>query len=506
MGIFDSKKKDTNTNRTKGFYFGAPEAEAENVKDHNLTDYFEDFLEILDNLEKEKFIFIGRKGVGKSAITKFIKDKSDQSKDSFASILRLSDFESEKNIQSNGSENNDDLQLFEWLILINIVKLVVKNKCGIYTTEFTKLQKFLDNNSGVVHVDKFQIDEGFKKSGGEINFGVLTHSFGGVFKKYFDVKVTKAPYYKLIPPLKEIVKVILDYDVNKETEFWLLFDDLDINFNIYSEVDKRRVMELIRLAKNYNNEIFIKNKAKILVFLRDDVREKLIAEYADSAKIFNSYEISINWYNQSQNENEIALKKLVNKRIELNFKNKNIPYNSNDPWCTLFTNDNFNPNGYPRKTSFKYILDFSFYRPRDIITILNVAVEQNVQYPISQYDLKIILQKYIERNINEIKSELSLYFNEQEKSKLFNTLFRYISDYPIKSYNQVLDKIKTLGFSMEPDLILDILISYSFLVPSNANGDLFFNYRESVDLNKMKKEELFINLPKSIYHYYKQIN
>jgi len=151
-------------------------------------------------------------------------------------------------------------------------------------------------------------------------------------------------------------------------------------------------------------------------------------------------------------------------------------------------------------------LDFSFYRPRDIITILNVASELNVQYPISQYDLKIILQKYIERNINEIKSELSLYFNEQEKKQLFNTLFRYISEYPIKSYEQVVNKIKTLRFPMEPELTLDILISYSFLVPSNVNGDLFFNYRESVELNKLKKEELFINLPKSIYHYYRQIN
>jgi len=500
MGIFDSTKKNTNTKTTKGFYFGAPEAEAENVKEHNLTDYFEDFLDILDNLKMGKFIFIGRKGVGKSAISKFIKDKSDKSDNSFASILRLSDFETEKKIQINSNEVSNDTLLFEWLILINVVKLVVKNKCGIYTGEFTKLQKFIDNNSGTVHVDKFQIEEGFEKSGGEINFGVLTHSFGGVFKKYFDVKVTKAPYYKLIPPLKEIVKIILDYDINKETEFWLLFDDLDINFNIYSENDKKRVMELIRLAKNYNNEIFAQNKATILIFLRDDVREKLISEYTDSAKIFNSYEIIINWYNQAKDENKIALKRLVNKRIELNFKNKNIEYDTSDPWNSLFS-DNIS-----QKSSFKYILDFSFYRPRDIITILNITSEQGVLYPISQYDLKIILQKYIERNINEIKSELSLLFNEQEKNKLFTSLFRYISDYPIKSYQQIIDYIKTLGFSMQPEIVIDILISYSFLIPSNSTGELFFNYRESIELNKIKKEELNINLPKCIYHYYRQIS
>lgn len=510
MGIFDSKKKtQQDSNTTKGFYFGAPEAEAENVNEHNLTDYFEDYLEIMENLEVGKFIFVGRKGVGKSAITKFIKDTSEKSNNSLATILRLSDFEVEKTIQSNNEDINKDILLFEWLILVNIVKLVVKNKRGEYTVEFTKLQKFLDNNSGIVHIDKFQIDEGFKKSGGEINFGVLTHSFGGVFKKYFDVKVTKAPFYKLIPPLKEIVKIILDYPVNKKTEFWLLFDDLDINFNIYSESDKRKVMELIRLAKLYNNEVFINNKAKILIFLRDDIRDKLISEYTDSAKIFNSYEILINWYNHfesTQDENRIALKKMVNKRIELNYKNKNIHYSKEDPWFSLFTDDNYNPNGYPKKSSFKYIIDFTYYRPRDIITILNITSELGVSYPISQNNIKLILQKYIARNINEIKSELNLFFNEDDKEKLFVTLFKYMSDYPAKSYNQVLTKINGLNFKLKSETIIEILISYSFFVPSNSNGDLYFNYRENIELDKMKKEELLINLHKNIYHFYKQIN
>ena len=172
-----------------------------------------------------------------------------------------------------------------------------KNKIKYSQKEFLKLQKFLDNNSGIVDVDKFQIDEAFKKTGGEVSFGVLTHAFGGVFKKYFDVKVTKAPFYKLIPPLKEIVKIILDYPVNKDTEFWLLFDDLDVNFNVFCNEDKQKVWELVRLAKSYNNEVFIGNKAKILIFMRDDIRNELIANFPDSAKIFNSYEIIINWYN-----------------------------------------------------------------------------------------------------------------------------------------------------------------------------------------------------------------
>lgn len=508
MGIFDSKSKINSPKSTKGFYFGAPEAEAENMIGYKLTDYFEDYLDILDNLEVGKFIFVGRKGVGKSAIAKFIKDKSDCSDNSFATILRINDFETEKRIQTDEEGFKKDILLFEWLILVNIVKLVVKNECGTYTTEFAKLQKFLDNNAGIIAVDKFQIDEGFKKSGGEINFGVLTHAFGGVFKKYFDVKVTKAPFYKIIPALKEIVKIILDFPVNKESEFWLLFDDLDINFNIFEKTDKQKVMELMRLSKTYNNEVFINNKAKILIFIRDDIRNELISEYSDSAKIFNSYEIPINWYNHlnsTLDEKRIALKRMINKRIEVNFKNRNIEI-SDDPWYTLFSSENFNNNAYQRKSSFKYIIDFTFYRPRDLITILNTVSEVGLEYPINLSNTKLILNKYIDKNINEIKSELSLHFTETEKDYLFNTLFQYIIDFPVKSYNQVLSKIEKLKFKSGGETVMCILISYSLLIPQNADGELYFNYRESKELDQIKKEDLNITLPKCIYHYYRQIN
>lgn len=503
MGIFDTEKNSSSSNSTKGFYFGAPEAEAENKCGYRLTDYFDDYLDILRHLENGKFIFVGRKGVGKSAISKFIQDKSDATDNSFAKLLRLSDFMSEKSVQS---DTDKDSLLFEWLILVNLVKLIVKNKCGTYTYEYDRLQKFLDKNAGVVEVDKFQIVEGNKREGFEVNIGMLAHTFGGVFNKYFDLKVTKAPFYKIIQPLKEIVKIILDYEVNKSKEFWLLFDDLDVNFNIYNESDKLKVMELIRIARNYNNEIFAANKAKILIFLRDDVRKKIITEYPDSAKIFNSYEIPINWFNYTESlgdENKTALKRMINKRIELNFKNREIECGL-DPWYSLFNSDNYSQNIY-RKSSFKYILDFTFYRPRDIITVLNVVSDIGFKYPIVRSDVKTIIEIYIKKNIDEIKSELSLFFNETDKERLFTSLFKYLSDYPRIPYRVLIDKIEKLKFNIDSKTVFDLLLAYSFIVPLNSSGDYLYNYRESSDFDKIKKEDLFFNLPKNIFHYYKPI-
>ena len=66
MRLF-SKQKVKKDITTKDFYFGFPEAEGENKKGQSLTDYFEDYLDIISELDKGRFLFIGRKGVGKSA-------------------------------------------------------------------------------------------------------------------------------------------------------------------------------------------------------------------------------------------------------------------------------------------------------------------------------------------------------------------------------------------------------------------------------------------------------
>ena len=160
MGILDNITKNTANYSTKSFYFGMPEAEGENRDKYKLSDYFEDYLEILSELKKGKFIFTGRKGSGKTAIAKYIKDQSDQAKDSHAVLLRLKDFDLERAVQVSGNsgEGKDSL-LFEWLILVNIVKLIVKNECGEYTTEYNQLRKFVEKNTGSSAIDKFEVSE-----------------------------------------------------------------------------------------------------------------------------------------------------------------------------------------------------------------------------------------------------------------------------------------------------------------------------------------------------------
>jgi hypothetical protein len=506
MGILKNIRKANSNNTTRGFYFGAPEAEAENNDGSCLTDYFEDYLDILQELDHGRFIFCGRKGVGKSAIAKYIKDTSDKESESFAKILKINDFELEKFIQFSEKTGDKEKLIFEWLILVNIIKLIVSHNCGIYTKEYSKLNKFLNVNAGIVNIDCYQVTEMYKNTGGEVNFQVLKHVFGGIIKQYFQTKLDKAPFYKLILPLKQILKKILDYQVNKDLEFWLMFDDLDINFNVKNEHDNDKIMQLIRVTKDYNNDIFKNNKAKILIFLRDDIRNNLISKYPDSSKIFNSYEIMIEWYSQSynaeQNEMQIPLRRLVNKRIAKNFEKNNIKYGT-DPWNNLFE-DGFEVYNYGHKKSFKYILDFTLYRPRDLITILNCISKENINYPIGIDSTRHILAKYIEINITELKNELKLHFCETEIGYLFSDIFPFVKQGSKKKMDLV-NKIDTLNFCYDSEKVFEIIATYSLICFKDSKGKLFFNYRDNKELNTIDISTLELTLPKCIYHYYNKL-
>lgn len=504
MGIFDSLKIKSSNTTTSKFYFGSSEAEGENLVNSNLLDYFDDYLSILNKLKQGHFIFTGRKGVGKSAIAKYIKDSSDLSQESFATLLKIGDYELENYIQETELQESKEKLIFEWLILVNLVKLIVRNDCGSYTKEFNKLKRFLDINSGIIDIDKRQFIVGEKNKGGEVNFSVLKHAFGGVFKHYFRSSVNKAPFYKLISPLKDVVKIILNYPINKNREFWLLFDDLDINYKASDESSNKKIIELIRVCKEYNNNIFKDNNAKIIIFIRDDIRDFIVSKYADSAKIFNSYETLINWYSHSKNivnENELPLKKLIDKRIKIGFEKSNSPINTQSPWASLFKSSYIN-----NKTSFKYILDFTFYRPRDIITFLKKVSDEDCTYPIEDWMLKQILAKYIKANILEIKSELNLFFSSNEINTIFENLFPYVIKNQDLIKSDLILKIEQLGIGISSENTLNLLLKYSLIIIKDNKGNLYFDYRDDTDITNLNESECFYTLPKCIYHYYNKIS
>lgn len=510
MGLREKIKKDKGQITTKDLYFGALEAEGENVEGHRLTDYFEDYLKVLDSLEFDKFIFVGRKGMGKSAIAKYIKDSSDDKslEDSYASLIKMGDCDLHNLIQGSAEDIADmHKYIFEWLILVRIVQLIVQNDHGKLTVEYDKMRKFLEINSGMVNIDQLQFVSGAKNKGVEVTIGGVKHIFGGVLKKYIATNVDKAPFYKVIPALKEIVKIMLDYPVNKDKEFWVLFDDLDKDFSIKSDKDLDKVRDLLRVARDYNTTVFKDNNASVLIFIRDDIRDKLKGDSNDTSKILGSYEVDLDWYDHnlytSNNLNEVPLKKLVDTRIEKNFSRLNIEY-SGDPWdylIPIFVSSQ----GYGgKKSSFKYLLDFTFYRPRDLMAFLLTLTKNEFRIPLDKRSFRLAILNYIGELVSEIKSELRITLEKEEINILFDKVLYEISRNQNMSYLDLKELVNKEIDKVPSDEIIDLLFNYSLIVFNDEN-DYYYKYRKNFNLKYFNKEEMNISLPKAIYHNYKNL-
>jgi hypothetical protein len=136
-----------------------------------------------------------------------------------------------------------------------------------------------------------------------------------------------------------VIKLLTD-TVYHDNDYCLIFDDLDIGFKESDINSIENLTNVLRIAKDYNIDFFGKNglKVKIIILLRDDLKRIIVKNNADTAKIFSSYEIPLIWYeheNFKNNENAVALKQLINKRIEVNFRNNDMPFYENDPWSSL---------------------------------------------------------------------------------------------------------------------------------------------------------------------------
>lgn len=281
MGIFDKflQKKNNdlsleNKRTTKGFYIGVAEAEGEaNNSEITLSEVFEDFLDAIKQINNEKFIILGRKGSGKSAIGEYILSLADSDANIFAKFIRKTDIDIEQIVQIGLSEGYPIEQelLFKWIILTQLLDLITQNQNLQKIKDIVNLRKFIEKNRGFIDIRKNEIKEIIHERGTSVNLEYFKRFYTAAFNKKISIKEEKAHFFKLIPYLEETIIRILTNDI--DNNYILLFDDLDIGYYKKSQTNINTLSDLLRIAKYYNNEVFGRNGlcSKIIVLLRNDI-------------------------------------------------------------------------------------------------------------------------------------------------------------------------------------------------------------------------------------------
>ena len=293
--------------KKKGALFiGATEAEAESLPTSkvSLQNVYEDHHDLFNELTNEKFILVGRKGSGKSAFAEYTNAIAKSDANLFCNFIRQDNVSLETLVQLGAQAGTEQTKehLFKWLIYTNVLKLFFSNEAAVMAPKYGLIKEFLKKNSGYIDIDKGEVVELVKKHKFDISIEQFKRFFRGRYNKDIEIKESRAPYYKLLPHLETVVVDILTSKQNIENEnsYVVFFDDLDIGFKSSSQNSVDILVSLLRTAKHVNNNVFAKKgaSAKVIILIRDDIERLLSPLEADIAKLFSSYAVSLNWYQE----------------------------------------------------------------------------------------------------------------------------------------------------------------------------------------------------------------
>lgn len=477
-------------------FLGAPEAEAEALPKSKmpLSKVYEDHHHLLESLRHEKFIICGRKGCGKSAFAEYIAHIASKDANMFCKFIRQGESHLEQIVQIGKNEGHsvERETLYQWLILTNILKLFADNQAIQNNSDYNLLSQFLERSSGYVDIRHSEVKELIRKSGFEVNIEYFKRYLTHKGHRSIEIKQERAPFYKLIPHLKEVLLKILssNEEQNNGNSYILFFDDLDIGFNSRDLESIESITNLLRVSKEINNEFFAKNglDSKVVILLRDDICKVISSHSSDTAKIFGSYATYINWYqdeyHRSNPEAQLNIRKFVNSRILYAFSEEGLPITQEDPWHDL-VEDPFSGNSALeyQKTSFKYILDHTFFRPRDLIQFFSPLQSQTYSFPLGKHEVNQLIGRYCDEIINELKNELSCFYSSEDIQKIFialgsiTTTCKTAPQYAIP-YTEASKQISESGLLIDPRVLLEDLFERSYIGNMAPNGNVFFKHRE----------------------------
>ncbi|MCM1066942.1 MAG: hypothetical protein NC418_05125 [Muribaculaceae bacterium] len=459
---------------SQGLYLGAPEAEVENAQSP-IDNVFEDYTGIIEAVNHGRFLVCGRKGAGKSAYAMYLKGIEDVQEQVFTSIIRRDEFDLEELVNKAGIDNNKYRQvLFEWIILVRLVKIIVNSDIGTTHNDVKALKKFYERNAGHCDIDKYTISEILSEQ--EVNFAPLKSEFG-LFRRLFSAKQVKAPFYKMVLPLRNAVTQVLKMQIFEQAKITIIFDDLDWKFKLTNESDRTMIADLLRTVKLYNTDYLLNTTTKVVVLLREDIWQRLEGEDGTLSKTFASAAHFLKWYTPdlSNDGKQSLLRKLINRRILVGMSRLGVDWSGvEDPW-SKFVVDSIGG-----KKSFKYVLDHTFYLPRDIIAIFKDIGSMNMSIPLGEDDIENLISSFSFVKKSEIGDELAALYTKEQVVEIFESLNEIDSAHD-PDYNTVISILNKHGFDSND---LTNLLNYNLLVPIDpSTNHMFFSYRERIPLN-----------------------
>lgn len=466
--------------------FGGTDADNDDI----LLQAFEDHEAYLDILKFKKFLVIGKKGSGKTAIfKKIITTRAD---DTFSYGHTFSDYPWHfHQQQAKAGIPNDDKFTHSWkyLILISLAKIILNQDNSlpfddVSKDSMTKLESFIVDAYGSRDPDLTQIFNPQKeiklKPHFELNFKFIKAGASAE-------KISVADLPTVIQEVNaQLLKLVLG-SLNPNHKYFIAFDQLDLGFDNKSSDYISRLIGLLLASRDIN--LAAKNsgvKSLVTVFLRDDIYNVL--RFEDKNKITENFMSLIEWDTPRTTK---TLKSLMEKRFSIVVSD--LGAKQNIQWEDVFNEQREMPG---HQSKYDHIKDRTYLRPRDMIKFANsalakfkqrvhgtVANTQDHKEKIDNIDIHNARHEYSEYFLREIEDEVHKHFPDHEK---YLDVLRAIGTWQFdkSTFESTLMEIYPKS-EKTPSEALEELYDYSFIGFYRAGGsgyggsEYVFKYRDS---------------------------
>lgn len=439
-------------------------ADAANYRTRQNKDLFHRFFVLNENLEKllkpNIYFLIGGKGTGKTAFSTYLSNT--EYKNTSAKTIFISETEYEKFVSLRTSKNlmlSDYTSIWKVLLLLLISNQVKERENAINSlknyTQYQRLRDGIDEFYGYAFapeiITAFNVVERSNEAI-EILSKHLTLSSANEKQHSYDGKV----FQNNLLYLERVFKGGIE-KLKLSKNHILFIDGIDIRpKNIPYQEYLDCVKGLAHAVWLLNNDFFggirdSKGRIKVVLLLRPDIFAELGLQNANNKIRDNS--VLLEWKTIYPQYRSSYIFGLADRMLSVQQEPKE-KHEVGDCWDYYFPFKTASE--YGSDDSFVSFLRYSLFRPRDIITLMQIIKDSmiesgNALFPyvkINPFSEASIKSKYSDYLLGEIRDYLLFYHSENDYN-LFLKFFEYLNGKARFSYDEYIDAYEEFGKFIE---------------------------------------------------------
>lgn len=400
--------------------FGAIDADADVL----LRECFQDHPAYVEVKANKKFLVLGRKGSGKTAI--FKKLITERHPSHLALGHSFDDYpwqHHDLQAETGVPEERRYVHSWKYLTLIGLAKVVLNSDQSQPWSDdsaesLAALEDFVVDTYGSRDPDLRQLFSPDK----ELRLkGALRFPFLEVSGER--LRVRELPVH--VQDVNRAVQEHVLRSLNPENQYFVCFDQLDLGFTMTKPEYAQRLIGLVLAARDI---VLAARDAErnlnIVVFLRDDIYQDL--QFEDKNKITENLATYVRW---SEAGGQLTLRQLMESR----FTEVLSPGGPHTRWNDVFDETKEMPS---RQSKYRHICDRTFLRPRDMIKFCNEVLAAFKDAPTSD-------GKFDNQAVHAARDSYSNYL----LNELDDEIAKHVPDY--KDYLELIKQIGGTQFSAD---------------------------------------------------------